>query len=1208
MLAKKSKINSAMNAESYTKMDKIEHILSRPDMYVGSIRPKKYEEYTSPVENTEFNIEKRSGVASPAILRIFIEPLANAVDNCARSLQRKIKTTKISIDIDPKTGETTIWNDGCVIPVELHPKEKCYVHSMIFGDLLTGSNYDDSQERVDISGRNGLGIKLTNVYSKKFIVEGLDPTNRKLLSQKWENNMRKVSNPIVRETTLKKGYTKITYIPDFSLFGLEGYTTDILSLYKKYMIDARLVTKVPVFFNGDEIPVKSLIDYARLYYPLKDEEKEDEEDEEEIDEENEEENEDGEKMSKAKKALKKKDEILHVKTSDCDMVLLPSDSGFEAISFASGIYTPLGGTHVDAWSEAIFRPILKKLNKPKKPQLNISDVKKYFKLFVIASVKNPEFNDQSKTRLEGPIVEAEIKKSHLANISRWSVMDTIQETIRQKEMVVLKKAERKRRVHEYVEGLDPANNEGGAKGRQCTLILVEGLSAKSYAVTGIQEGAFGKSGRDWFGVIALRGKLLNCRNATPLAISKNKVVVGIIKALGLEYGVDYTNDQNYNKLRYGRVLVITDADTDGLHILGLLQNMFHALFPSLLQREESFFTCMQTPIVRIIDAKKGDKLFYDEREYQEYSRKTKEKKEKKYYKGLGSSSDIEIMETFAKKLVHFRDDDKTPEAMIRAFDGNHADLRKKWLLEYDPNKIVLKWNGNTPETKSISFADYVDTELIKFSIDDCNRNIPCLVDGLKQGHRKVLYTCFRRKNLRYSGKSMKVAQLGPAVAFDTEYHHGEQNLWKTVTSMAQAHVGSNNIPLLTRDGAFGTRLEGGKDAASGRYIWTRLDYMTRYIFHPDDDVLLDYIVSEEHKIEPKFYVPIIPMLLVNGCIVGIGTGWSSKIPCYNPLDLVEAIKTWLDVDGNMESSELSELALKPWYRGFKGEIEHDGKRYVSWGQMHEEKKGEYRITELPVGYWTSNFIANLEKLKEQKKIKSVKNYCTPTVVDVIIGKIDGGVECTSKGLKLSRKHNTSNMTVLQENGSLKQYKKVEEILDAYCRIRLVYYVKRKKYKLQELEHRIKFMGNKKRFLEEVRDGEMKLYTEIGKGKRRSRKTTEIVQELEKRGYDRDIKSKTCEHQDDEDLNEEKEEEEEEDLGSSGYEYLLRLQISSITEEKINKLGKDIENTRKQHEELTEKTEKDLWKEDLDNFCEAYKKYLVILDREKPKEKSKKKGK
>jgi DNA gyrase/topoisomerase IV subunit B len=1574
----------------YSKIDPIQHILHRPDMYTGSTRARELEEYIS-IPNQDFHIIKKVIKYCPAILRIFIEPLSNAIDNAARSQKAKRPCTTIKVNVNLETGMTSVWNDGESISIEYDEDEDCYNHSLIFGQLLTSSNYDDEEDRYNISGRNGLGVKLTNVFSEYFSVMGLDPDTKQTFFQEWTSNMKLAQEPEIADTNSKsKGYTEVSWIPDFKQFKMKGYTQDIVDLYCRYVVDAAMLTNVNVYFNDVLIPVKTLKDYSSLY-----------------------------------SSVEEKD-ILYINTKDAQIVIMPS-SQFQAVSFVNGVYTSLGGTHVDAWVEAAFRPIVKKLAKVKgSVTYTIGDVKKFFRIFVVARVINPEFESQSKHKLESPVT-AVIKKSHVNTMLKWSVIDDIR---RSKEIGVLKKLERRKKNFVKIEGLDPANNEGGKFSHECTLILVEGLAAKTYAVKGIEVGAFGKAGRDWFGIYALRGKVLNVRNAKASSIAKNAVISDIIKALGAKLDADYTIENLFKTLRYGRILIITDADVDGIHISGLLQNMVHTLFPTLLERAEPFITSMQTPIVRVFlpGGKKKEKLFYDEREYKKYvdiyNKKYPGKAiNQKYYKGLGSSSDQDIADTFGVKMVDLENDENTSFNMNKVFHTKQSDARKIWLEQYNADNIALAWEGDKQETISLSMSDFLNTELIKFSLNDCKRSIPGLMDGLKESNRKALFSCFLR-NLKYTGKSLKVAQLAGYVAEHSGYHHGEQNLYDTITRMANAYPGSNNIPLLYRDGQFGcvdpntpilmwdfslkkatdvavgdqlvgddgtvrnvtlitsgeddmyqisrkgmdsytvnshhiltlkfsghksifwkestkrwtmyyinketktghcksigvnnirnkeqaldelqifaktidddniidinvqeylelpkyirnhmkgivnrtsiprkhksvsidpyilgtwlgdgmqdghafssideeiikswvvwldsigcevihvenykndgctyyirrrgsgkgpaigdteynsnickgcktserqlpvcnwkfdkicteyiqegttvngsirtdlnpfkellkelnlyknkniptdyiindeqtrlellaglidtdgsvrkqknnyrfdiyqsdkhhsciinsadiiarslgfrtniskssdmlclsimgditrirtrvqrkkvlsqnylidpychniniknigkgkfngwhidgnerfllgdstithnTRLSGGKDAANARYIFTKLDAMTRLLFRQEDDVLLDRVVDDGDVVEPYFYVPILPVILINGCTVGIGTGWSCSVPCYNPLDLIASVKSWMDQDGVVlleeDDTTISLLPeIIPWYRGFNGEIEPSGdSRYTSWGNVVTEKKTKV-VDELPVGLWTDNFKEFLDGLLEEKVVKKVKNYSTPKNVRFVIHEEKDGIICNKENLKLHKYIYTSNMVLFDENGSIRKYKSIDEIIDSFCRVRMVYYVKRKKHLLEKLDHDIKFMGNKKRFLTEVLNGDIKLFDVSGKT-RKSRKTADLNADLESRGYDKIMKD-------------EKDDEEEEKEEKSGYDYLLRLQFRSITEERINKLEKDIASKIKERDGLAKKKEKDLWVSDLDEFEKAYVKWLKVIEKE-----------
>lgn len=1142
------------NRKTYNKMDQLSHILHRPDTYVGSIRSREGEDYVSDPSNN-FSISKKTFMCNPAILRIFIEPLSNAIDNVERSKKSGMLCKNIKVNVDINTGYTSVWNDGDYIPIEINEQEKCYNHSLIFGQLLTSSNYDDDEERYNISGRNGLGVKLCNVFSSSFCVKGYDPENGLTFSQEWTKNMTEIGKPDITKSKSKKqtGYTEVSWTPDFKIFKMNGYSKEIIDLYCRYVVDSAMLTGINVYFNDVLINVGNLKDYSKLY-----------------------------------STIEEKD-ILYINNKDSQIVVMPS-SNFMYVSFVNGVYTSLGGTHVESWANSIFKPISKKLSTAKGATYSVSDIKKFFKIFVVVQVINPEFESQSKHKLESP-VKSTVTDLNINKILKWSIIDDIK---RSKELGALKKMERKKKNFVKIDGLDPANNEGGALGKDCTLILVEGLAAKTYAVKGIEVGAFGKYGRDWFGIYALRGKVLNVRNAKTASISKNAVISDIIKALGVRIDCDYTKQNVFDTLRYGKILIITDADCDGIHISGLIQNMIHTLFPSLIQRDKPFITSMQTPIVRVFLERNKEVLFYDEREYQKYvdnySKKFPTKQiNKKYYKGLGSSTDKDIADTFGVKMVELVNDDNTTFNMNKVFHTKQSDARKTWLEKYDSSNIALAWNGGIKETIKLDISDFLNTEMIKFSLNDCKRSIPSMMDGLKESHRKTLYACFLR-NLKYSGKSLKVAQLAGYVAEKTSYHHGEQNLYDTITRMANCYPGSNNIPLLYRDGQFGTRLSGGKDAANARYIFTKLDGLTRLLFRQEDDVLLDRVEDDGDIVEPKFYAPILPVILINGCTVGIGTGWSCSVPCYNPIDLIKSVKCWLKNDGNAVNKKgnatISLLPeIHPWYRGFTGDIEYSGKsKYTSWGNVVSEKKMKV-VNELPIGLWIDNFKEQLDGLLEDKVIQGVRNYSTPEQIRFVIKEEKNGILCNRKNLKLWRYIYTSNMVLFNEDGIIKKYDSVDEIIDSFCKVRYEYYIKRKKYLLNKLDKDIKFIGNKLRFLIDVMNGSIKLFDDTSK-KRKSRKVSDIVDELVKKGYD----PENSENKDDDDDN------------KSGYGYLLRLQFRSITEENIDKLDKDIQSKTKDRTVLSNTTEKKLWIRDLDEFEKAYAKWLTVVEKKNIKSK------
>jgi DNA topoisomerase-2 len=1128
------------NKKRYEKKDPIEHILLRPDMYVGSTRPRSITEFIAEKKENEWKIFQKEISTSPAILRIFVEALSNAIDNVERSRKTKTPCTTIKVTLNSLTGETSIWNDGDIVPIEKDTEQDCYNHSMIFGQLLTGSNYQDEEERV-VSGRNGLGIKLTNVFSTKFTVKGFDPKAKKTLSQTWTRNMRDTSGPeITKETNGKLGYTEVSWTPDFKEFALnKGYTEDIIRLYSRYIIDASMLSKVEVYFNDELIPIKTLTQYSALYDTPT-------------------------------------DESLLIKTKDTEVLITPAKE-YQTISFVNGVYTRLGGQHVDSWSEELFRPIVDKFNgksaKSKTPKINITDVRQFFRLFVVSTVVRPEFDGQDKNKLESPAVEAVVKKTHIAEICKWSIMDNIEQIIMAKEMIVLKKIEKVSKKTK-IEGYDRANKSGTKDSINCTLFITEGLSAKTYVVAGIEEGLYGKSGRDWNGILPVRGKLLNVRDKPVATISANKVICSLIHALELKLGVDYKDESNFKKLAYGRVATTCDADFDGIHIESLILNFFHSLYPTLLQRDQPFIVSMKTPIARVIK-KTGDLLFYDERRFHKFLDEQTSKLNVKYYKGLGTTKAEDVPDTFGMKMVEFINDDQSLASMVKAFHKKSADARKIWLEQYNPEAYTFSLDDQG-KTTSMSITNFINGELIKFSHADCARSIPNGIDGLKESHRKILYAV-KKRNLKYSGKSLKVAQLAAYTAEHSDYHHGENNLLETIIGMAQEFPGSNNIPLLYRDGMFGTRLEaGGADAANGRYIFTKMDALTELIFREEDEAILTYVRDDGGNfIEPEFYVPIIPMMLINGCSAGIGTGFSCKVPFYNPLDMIEAIKIWLENDGEVlvtdpdDSTSIVSMfpEFKPWYRGFLGEIEKNGEnRFISYGIVEEGKKGAIEVKELPVSMWTSNFAEFCEDLKADKKLKSVSNYSSTKNIHFVLTEGDD-FRCDLDTLKLHSYLYTSNMVMFNEKLQIKKHDTVDSILDNFCTVRFEYYVKRKRHQIDALEKEIRYLGNKERFVSEVVSKTISIMNE---------NESDIISVLKERNYDEDPKKNE---------------------GDGGYDYLLRMQVRTFTADKIKQLNNDIMSLKEKLDNLKSKSEKKIWLEELEQFQNAYKKWLQEIEQE-----------
>lgn len=1102
---------------SYEKMDPITHIHKRPDMYLGTLERKHHGSEWIYTDDAKFQLMS-DPIYSDGLWRIFLEPISNVIDNVWRSRQSGIECKKIKVDINRETGEVTIWNDGQFIPIEINEGTNLYNPELIFGNLLTSSNYNDEEERLS-SGRNGLGVKLTNVFSKEFHIECGD--GNKIYKQTWTGHMRNVGKPKIK-TKKNTGFTCLRFIPDLELFHMNKLDNTIIGLFRKTCVDMSMVTNIPILLDGVKIHVKSLKDYA-LMYPQKDE--------------------------KSFLIYWNNNNIQKKKGEELEVVVCPSfDEEYHDVAFVNGIYNREGGCHVDAVANELFKGLLTKINKGKTSNLfTVKDVRPQFMIFVRAVLVNPSFSNQNKTRLQSPTPKVELDAKFIQTIcSKWDFMEKMNEISKAREFISLKKTEKKRGF-KRIEGLDSANKAGTKDSKDCTLILCEGLSARTYAVKGaIQVGWDEKKGRDYWGVFPLRGKILNVLNASTSAISSNREVTSIIQALNLKYKTDYTKPENFDTLSYGRVMIITDSDTDGIHIASLIINMFHVLFKSLLQREEPFLYLMMTPIAKVFPASSSPLTFYNDFDYQkELEKLTGKRFTVRFYKGLGTSNDQEIKDTFGVKVVSFQLDSHADKNLNMVFSKSATDDRKRWMENYDPGSY------QNPD-KVYEISKFIHQDHIRFSIDDCKRNIPNLVDGLKWSQRKIMFTVFKR-NLTFAGKSMKVAQLAAATAETSNYHHGEVSLQDTIVKLAQDFTGSlNNVPLLCKDGQFGSKASMGKDAANARYIFTKMMKYTRMLYPETDDDLLTYTLDDGLKVEPDFYVPILPMILVNGVRVGIGTGWSCSLPSHNPLEVVQCVRDWLkDKDG----FQLPELA--PYFQGFTGRIEKiDNHKYRCFGILVEEeasgkkrKKTEtHRIMEVPVDCSIDKMKEILETLYEEKKLKSLKNYSTPNKVDFHFTPSET-FQPSIENLHLSSDINLTNI-VLFNDGKIKKYHTLHEIFVEFCKKRYDLYGVRKQKLIRQIEQSLDLEQVKHRFINDVINDRITVF---------KRTESQIEQELTRLKYP-----------------------------EKHFTTLYSIQIRSFTKENVATLDKKIKELEKQLKDLKATSLESMWNQELDAFVEEYK--------------------
>jgi len=1125
-------------ANKYQQKTDKQHILDNPDTYIGSVEEVDADMWILNDESDKI-IEKNIKYI-PGLFKLFDEGIVNCRDHVVRMLQAisnkqdnclPVNNIEISIDED---GTITMMNDGNGIDVAEHPEHKIWIPEMIFGHLRTSTNYDKTEKKI-VGGKNGFGFKLVLIWSTYGSVETVDHIRGLKYYQEFKSNLDEICKPKITKCKTKP-YTKITFKPDYKRLGINGLSQDTIALLKKRVYDISAVTDktIKVKLNSTLIPVKNFQQYIDMYI--------------------------GDK-SASQRVYEEPDGVEG--RWEYAVALTPTNE-FVQISFVNGIHTSKGGKHVEYILNQITRKLVDFIEKKKKTKVNPNSIKEQLILFLRCDIENPAFDSQTKDYMNTPSSKfgskCEVSDKFIEKVAKMGVMDAALQLTEVKENKAAKKTDgTKTKTIRGIPKLTDANWAGTEKSKDCMIIFCEGDSAKAGIISGLTS-----DDRNTIGVYPMKGKILNVRGEPIKRISENKEISEIKKILGLETNKSYKNIEDVHKnLRYGKVLFMTDQDLDGSHIKGLGINLFHSEWPTLAEIP-GFIGFMNTPILK---AKKGNAElnFYNDGEYEKWKEENDTKGWTiKYYKGLGTSTGKEFREYFKnKKIVGFEHSGKDCDDTIdMVFNEKRADDRKDWIEMYD-GSVFLDTNNNT-----VSYKQFIDEEFIHFSKYDCDRSIPNVMDGLKISLRKILYSAFL-KNLK---TEIKVAQFSGYVSEHSGYHHGEASLNAAIVGMAQNFVGSNNINLFMPNGQFGTRLQGGKDSASERYIFTQLNKITRKIFPAVDDNILTYLDDDGLKVEPMYYAPIIPMVLVNGT-EGIGTGFSTDIMCYNPTDIISYLKNkLLNIDDD-------DIEFIPYYEGFNGTISKiTDNKFLIKGCYSKIGPDKIKVTELPIGFWTEKFKNLLEMLiepepkkdgkKQQAIIKDYEDMSKDTNVDFTITFAKGqlslleemkenyGCNGVEKLLKLYTTNTNTNMHLFNSDDKLTKYEKINEIIDDYYETRLKLYGDRKEFMINALQKEITLLSNKAKYIRENLEDTIDL---------RKKKKIEVVNMLKSKGYDI--------------------------IGDDNeYNYLIKMPMDSVTEENVEKLNKEHNEKLKELESITNTTTNKMWLNELNELENAYLEY------------------
>lgn len=618
----------------FRKLTEIEHVLARPGRYIGEDKLKTENMYLI----KDGTVIWRDVTYVPAFLKLFDEIISNSADFSKRIEGKHLNA--IDVIIDRATGYISVFDNGG-IPVVLHKEYKQYVPDMIFGELRSGSNFDDDDaESAAGTGQNGEGATLTNIYSKEFTVDTADGKNRFLCT--YHDNMSHKDKPAV--TASKKHYTKITYLPDYARLGIELDDDHYALLERRVYEIAATNSQLKVSLNGNALRFKSFKDFANLFST----------------------------------------ERIDFGPPKFQVSVFHSKDGFQQVGFINSTNVFQGGTHVDYVMTQVVDAIREQVKKKTKQDVKPSDIRNHFFLMVNATVNNPRYNSQTKEKLttltknygvaltiDDKTTKAILKSNIVAEIIAWAENKQKLEELadlaaKNKELDKDKKKNSLRDILKY----ETANSSHRHK---CILFIAEGDSAAKPLQ--------GARNKEFHGIYPTKGKPLNVRDRKMSDLMENKELMEMMRIIGLKFG----HDPSLTELRYNRLVIAADQDLDGFHLCGLHMNTFFELWPGLVKK--GFLYKLQTPIVRVKQGK-NELEFMSMREFDTWQAKQTKPFQSKYLKGLGSNDTIYLKKYMAQDqymvpIVFKDEEDKIALDIAFSKDKDAADKRKVYIYGED---------------------------------------------------------------------------------------------------------------------------------------------------------------------------------------------------------------------------------------------------------------------------------------------------------------------------------------------------------------------------------------------------------------------------------------------------------------------------------------------------------------------------------------------
>lgn len=1108
----------------------IEHVIGETtrNVYMGKSNNDEKEMLTYDVETGEVKREKIK--FSHGLLKIFDEIIVNAIDNLSpeRKAAAKSQMTKINVTID--NYSISVENDGPCIPIRqfvpstvpqgmtptLAEQERMkveeslageYIPTIVFTKFRSSTNYQDSSQRTT-GGMNGIGAKMTCAFSQWFLIEVWESGVH--FQQEVYSNCRDIQPPVITNENHPDG-VKISFVPDWPVLDLTGEFTSItpeqIRLLSMRVFDFCHLP-VQLSINGKALPRLNFNDFASRINP------------------------------------DVKFETIIDNSIGWKLAYAYVESKAKVRSYVNNVVTYSDGTHVKVIRDRMLE-LCQEIVKSK--TINSATFRSKIEMVLYTTIPGAQFSSQSKDKLTNKKLDKclQLKDQEFTKFVKNSGLYNDLTGKVEKKTVTKVTRTRITNISTLIEAELASMPMIRRPGKvECTLYVCEGNSAQTLCTRGIRT-----IGSATHGSFALRGKSLNVAKASSERQHANVELENLKKIIGLTDGTVYSDTSS---LRYQHVVCAKDADTDGSAIMGLIINFFHQRFPSLLEIP-GFLSELITPVVVLYrkpaNPSKSEPTVYfnSPKQFEEWLRSNDLKHySHKYVKGLGGNTDNDIDFYFAEYERHLTNldyDDPSKERLDMVYKGTtkkYTDQRKEWITLANTNSYIDRQPG-TP----LLCSDFIDRDLVFAADDSCKRAIPSVIDGQKPSQRKVLYTFFNMSKTEQRTVK-KIYQLTGKVADFAKYHHGDASLSETITKMCQSFVGSNNIPLLEGDGQVGTREQNGDDAAKPRYVGARLASVSRLIFPEIDDRLLTPVEEDGEKAEPIYYVPIIPVILVNGAR-GVGTGWSTDIPLFSPKELITITRWMINKGENLGNN------LTPYFNGFHGTITQNPTKWFTNFAITKTKSRFFRLTEIPVRISVADARNLINELIEKEIVVDMKSLLTKDSDHDIDMEIEFKDDHTLEevvqlfGSIASTFISRSNYTAYDSHGTITRFPDIASIFKEWFDVRRQYYEMRKDLILMDLYDELMVARNRKRFLEANYD--LRKYD--------GRKA--INEMLENEKYD---------------------------LHDGSYEYLWGMKIVQSSKKHIDKLAKLISDLEERIAKLESTLPDQLWLEDLSNLEEA----------------------